>query len=210
MSKICFVSIDVEKDLGREEFQGVEKLDIILNVFKNHSVSATLFLTGEALQQYQEKFRNLAASYGIACHSFTHRFWNTLNFEERKKELEDFISLYRNVFQKSPVGFRAPSHVIDKEALNLIASKGFLYDSSAVPHYPPFKKYRGYKGKFSLLPFRIKGTNVLEIPVSGQLGGIPLAGAWIRRLPIWFYGILFFFSSAGIYYLKYAFLGCFR
>ena len=193
--KTCFVSVDVEQDLGGNSFRGVESLDKILNIFKKYNIPATLFVTGEVLQKYPEKFQELALSYEIASHGFTHQFWNTLSPEERAKELDNFISLYRSVFKKSPVGFRAPSHVIDEEATDLLAQKGFLYDSSVVPHYPPFKKYRGYKGKAPLLPFRFKGTNLLEIPVRGQLWGIPLAGAWIRRLPVWFYRILFFFHQ---------------
>ncbi|MFH1575374.1 MAG: polysaccharide deacetylase family protein [Candidatus Nealsonbacteria bacterium] len=182
--KTCFASVDVEGE-------NIETTDKILEVFKKYKIPATLFLTGEVLEKHADLAKNWAQNYEIACHSFTHRFWNTLNAEEREKELDDFISLYRGIFQKSPMGFRAPSHVIDEQALDLIARKGFLYDSSVVPHYPPFKKYRGYKGKAPLLPFRLKGTNVLEIPVSGQSLGIPLAGAWIRGLPVWFYRILF-------------------
>jgi len=68
---------------------------------------------------------------------------------------------------------------------------GFLYDSSIVPHYPPFKKYRGYKGRAPLLPYCPRDRKILEIPVRGQVFGIPLAGAWIRGLPLWFYKILF-------------------
>jgi hypothetical protein len=36
--------------------------------------------------------------------------------------------------------------------------------------------------------------NILEIPVRGQLLGIPLAGAWIRGFPVWIYRTLFLIS----------------
>ena len=72
-----------------------------------------------------------------------------------------------------------------------MAEKGFLYDSSILPHYPPFKKYRGYQGKAPLLPYYPKEIKILEIPVRGQMFGIPLAGAWIRGLSSWFYQTLF-------------------
>src|SRR3989344_6065649 len=123
MVKTCFVSIDIEQDLG-SGFRGVESLDKILNIFKKYNIPATLFVTGEGLQKYPEKFQELALSYEIASHGFTHQFWNTLSPEERAKELDNFISLYRSVFKKSPVGFRAPSHVIDEEATDLLAQTG--------------------------------------------------------------------------------------
>ena len=195
--KTCFVSVDIERDLGGNSFRGVESLDKILSIFEKYGVSATLFVTGEALRQYPERFQQLASSYEIACHGFTHRFWNTLNNQERQKELDDFINLYQQVFKQAPKGFRAPSHVIDEPGIELLDERGFLYDSSIVPHYPPFKKYRGYKGRAPLSPYRFEGMNILEIPVRGQLLGIPLAGAWIRGLPVWIYRALFLISRPG-------------
>lgn len=183
--RICFASVDVEKS--------IEDLDKILDIFKKHNVSATLFVTGEVLEKYSDLAKDWPKSYEIACHSFTHRFWNTLGDSERRTEIDKFNSLYQSIFQKKPSGFRAPSHIIDEEGLKILEEKGFLYDSSILPHYPPFKKYRGYKGKFPLIPYYpLKSLKLLEIPVRGQLLGIPLAGAWISKLPPWFYRILFF------------------
>ena len=189
--KTCFASVDIERDLGAKTFRGVENLDKILSIFEKNGIPATLFVTGEVLQQYPEQFQKLSGSYEIACHGFTHRFWNTLDSQERQKELDDFIVLYQQIFQKKPIGFRAPSHIIDQQGIELLSENGFSYDSSVVPHYPPFKKYRGYKGKAPLLPYRPAGANILEITVAGQFLGIPLAGAWIRRLPVLVYRILF-------------------
>ena|SRR3989338_1689264 len=183
--KICFASVDVEDGEA-------DHLDEILNIFKRYDILATLFVTGQVLEKFHDLAKDWARDYEIACHSFTHRFWNLINNEERKKELEAFVSLYFNIFQKKPEGFRAPSHIIDEKGIKLLEEKGFLYDSSVVPHYPPFKKYRGYKGPKPLLPHYVNGLKILEIPVSGQMFGIPLAGAWIRKLPGWFYKILFF------------------
>ena len=199
--KVCFTSIDVEYDFGKKEkeFQGVENLDKILSLFKRNNIPATLFITGEVLERYGDLIKKWGSDYEIACHAFTHRFWNNLNFEERKKELENFQEFYRKIFREAPRGFRAPSHLIDEEGLKLLEEEGFLYDSSIVPHYPFFKKYRGYKGKAPLLPYypsiencRKKGEmQILEIPVRGQMFGIPLVGTWLRKLPFFFYRILF-------------------
>ncbi|MFH1820673.1 MAG: polysaccharide deacetylase family protein [Candidatus Nealsonbacteria bacterium] len=192
-NKTCFVSVDVERDQGggESEFKGIENLDRILDIFKKYDVLATLFVTGEVLERYGDLVKKLSGNYEIACHGYTHRFWSTLDSKAREKEVDDFIILYQSIFQRLPAGFRAPSHVIDQEGVRLLEDKGFLYDSSVVPHYPPFKKYRGYKGKAPLSPYQPKGLKILEIPVRGQVLGIPLAGAWIRGLPILFYRVLF-------------------
>lgn len=191
-SRICFISIDVERDKREKgKFRGVEEMGKILDIFGKYAISATFFVTGEVLKRYRFKAKSWANDYEISCHTFTHRFWNTLGKEEREKELDDFISLYRDIFKKNPRGFRAPSHIIDEEGIELLEEKGFLYDSSVVPHYPPFKKYRGYRGRFPLLPYCIQGLKILEIPLSGQIFGIPMAGAWISKIPPWFYYLLF-------------------
>lgn len=186
-NRVCFASVDVERDLGN--------IDKILSILQNYGAAATLFVTGDLLQKYPDKFRKLAFSYEIACHSFTHRFWDNLSREEREKELDDFIDLYRNIFNEKPQGFRSPSHIIDKGALEILEEKEFLYDSSMVPHYPPLKKYRGYKNRAPLMPYYPTGRRILEIPVRGQIFGIPLAGAWITKLPWMLYKILFFIYS---------------
>ncbi len=189
--KTCFASIDVEQDLGANTFRGVEGLEKILSIFRKYDIVATLFVTGETLQKYPEQFQKLALSYEIACHGFTHRFWNTLNSGERRVELDNFINLYQRIFQKAPKGFRAPSHVIDAGGLKLLEEKGFLYDSSIVPRYPLFKKYRGYNGRKPQDIYFISG--LVESPVTGLIFGIPLAGAWISGLPTWLYRFLFLF-----------------
>lgn len=186
-NKICFVSVDVEGKL--------DNLDKILEIFKKYNISATLFVTGEILEQHRDLFKELSRNHEIACHSFTHRFWDILNKEERERELEKFISLYQSVFNEYPKGFRAPSHIIDEEGLGLLAKRDFLYDSSIVPHYPPLKKYRGYRKPSPLLPYCLQGRKILEIPVRGQIFGIPLSGVWLNKLPFWLYKVLFFIDS---------------
>lgn len=187
-AKICFTSVDVEG----EKIDGVNQ---ILDVFKKYNIPATLFVTGKILERNIDLVKEWSRNHEIACHSFTHRFWNELNPEERAKELDDFDNLYQRIFQRRPLGFRAPSHIIDAAGLKLLEEKGFSYDSSILPHYPPFKKYRGYQGKKSKNIHFTGG--LLEIPVTGHLLGIPLAGAWMRKLPSWLYSLLFLLYRPG-------------
>lgn len=191
MTKTCFVSVDIEGDFGKNEsFEGVENLDKILVIFKKYDIPLTLFVTGNVLEKFSQRFKELSKNYEIACHGFTHRFWDTLDQKKRKEELEKFLALYQKIFNKNPIGFRAPSHIIDENGLKLLEDKCFLYDSSVVPHYPFFKKYRGYKGKARTQSYW-QNEKLLEIPVSGLILGIPLAGTWISKLPFFIYRILF-------------------
>lgn len=197
--RACFVSIDVESDLAKNKaFKGIENLDKILSIFKKYDIDATLFVTGNVLEKYTEKVKEWSKKHEIACHSFSHTFWNNLDNQKREQDLEKFIWLYREAFSQNPKGFRAPSHIIDEQGLKLLQDKGFLYDSSVVPHYLPLKKYRGYRGKALPEPYfpgtknyQKKGEmNILEIPIAGLLFGIPLAGTWISKLPLFVYQVL--------------------
>lgn len=191
--RICFVSIDVEEDLGSKEiFKGVENLDRLLAIFKKNGSHATLFTTGKVLEKYSEKFSQYHRDgWEIASHSFSHRFWNTLSPVERCKELNSLQG-------KKLEGFRAPSHLIDNKGMELLEQTGFLYDSSVMPHYPFFKKYRGYKGRALKVPYQPSSKDyrqrgemkIWEIPCTGLIGGIPLAGTWIRKLPFTIYYLL--------------------
>lgn len=205
-NKFCFASIDVEQDfaeLNSQQYKGVENLQEILNVFKKYNVPASLFVTGETLKKYPDLVKQWSDNYEIACHGFTHRFWNNLGHKDREQEIEKFNQSYQKILRKPVKGFRAPSHIIDEQGIKLLQDKGFLYDSSIVPHYPCIKKYRGYKKRAPLEPYypsldncwQKGNSEILEIPVVGQIFGIPLAGAWLARIPFCFYKALFSFAS---------------
>ena len=214
-NKLCFASIDVEHDFGSGDnkiFHGVEEIDKIFQVFDRFNVPLTLFVTGDVLERYGEKVKSWARRYEIASHSYSHIFFNNLSDVEKEEEIGKFVDIYKKVFGFMARGFRAPSHVIDKVTLSILDRYGFVYDSSVVPHYPPLKKYRGYppppevtllrsdelrrgKGRAPVEPYNIGGLKLLEIPVSGQILGFPLAGAWIKGLPVILYRLLFIFNK---------------
>lgn len=187
LDKVCFVSIDVESEYG--DSKGVEKLDKILEIFKKNNISATLFINGELFPRYNQKIKEWGINFEIASHSFSHRFWDTLGDKERKEEIAKFLSHYQKIFNQKPKGFRAPSHIIDEKGIAFLTEQSFLYDSSILPHYPFFKKYRGYRGKAPLFPYW-KNKKLLEIPVAGLSLGIPLVGTWISKLPFFVYRFL--------------------
>lgn len=199
--KVCFASIDVEHDVGTEDaksFRGMESMERLLAVFQKFEIPLTLFVTGDVLKGYGEEVKEWGRDYEIASHSFAHIFFNKLSEQEKKEDSEKFVELYTRIFGRKPLGFRAPSHIIDEVTLGILDDAGFLYDSSVIPHYPPFKKYRGYKGKAPIRPYSYKlehASSIVEIPVSGQMFGIPVAGAWMRKLPVWLYKSLFLFHK---------------
>jgi len=193
------VSVDVEQDVGGQKtFCGVESLDRILKIFDEFELKATLFTTGEVLENYPALVERWSRKHEIACHGYYHVPLFQLSVSEREKQLEDFGRLYKKILGEKPKGFRAVKHTIDITQLRLLERFGFVYDSSVVPRYVPFRKYLGYKGKAPTEPYHPSYDNcrkrgdmkILEIPTTPLIFGIYLYGTWLRVLGPRFYRVL--------------------
>ena len=196
--KICMVSIDVEEDVDKKTFYGVENLNKVLEIFDKFGISATLFATGEVLEKYPDLIVKWSKKHEIGCHGYYHVPLCELSFSERRKQLGNFCESYENILGGKPKGFRAVQHTIDNIQLKLLEEFGFEYDSSVVPRYVPIRKYVGYKGKAPTEPYypdyanyKEKGNmEILEIPVTPLIFGISLSGTWIRVFGPNFYKFL--------------------
>jgi len=103
--KICTVSVDVEPDVDDQKtFRGVENLDKILEVFNKFELKATLFVTGEVLDNYPGLIERWSIKHEIACHGYYHVPLYKLSIPEREKQLEDFCSLYKRILGEKPAG----------------------------------------------------------------------------------------------------------
>lgn len=205
--KIALITIDVEEDLDKNKrdkktYCGVEKLDYFMEFLQENNLICTLFVTGDVLSRYPEKIKKWVESNEIGCHGFRHISLDLLSKNKREDELKKFIRLYSNLLELRPKGFRAVQNIIDNEQIVLLEKEGFVYDSSVVPAYIPFKKYKGYKGNASKKPYFPSSSNYLidckesrksmiEIPLSPAFMNFPLSGIWLKRLGTCFYNVLF-------------------
>lgn len=202
--KICFLSIDVEKREDDESFDGIEKLDNILDIFRKHKANATLFTTGEVLAKYPDLVKKWGEDYEIGCHGYYHNSLDKLDLSSRDQQIGDFRHLYQNVFKVRPRGFRAPRNIIDNEQFAILEKYGFLYDASVFPRYPwRIRRYEGYKGRAPLIPYypdksayrKMGDSKILEIPEATAFPNIPLVGTWLRKLGVGFFKKLFLFKK---------------
>ena len=193
--KICFLSIDVEKKEKDGSFEGVEKMDRILDIFKKHKANATLFVTGEVLEKYSDLVKKWAKDYEIGCHGYYHNTLDKLNLEVREQQIRDFDQLYQNVLKALPKCFRAPRNIIDNKQFPILKKYGFLYDASVFPRYPWWKKrYAGYKGRKPVLPYYLD-NGLFELPESPASFSIPLVCTLIRKSSVLIYKLLFLFKA---------------
>jgi peptidoglycan/xylan/chitin deacetylase (PgdA/CDA1 family) len=212
--KTCFLSIDVEPGsarLGRalaenkeNNFEGVDKLDNILDIFRKHRAKATFFVTGEVLEHRPDLVKKWADEFEIGCHDYYHISLDRVDVLGMEKQVKDFIDLYKDTFNRIPKGFRAPRNIIDNEHFDILERCGFLYDSSVLPRYPlGIKHYAGYRGRAPIKPYWPNKSNyrkrgnikILEIPESPIFFDIPLVGTWLRKLGVKLFKLLFCFKK---------------
>lgn len=109
----------------------------LLSLFDELQVRATLFVIGrdlehpravEALQEAR------ARGHEVASHSWAHpynlRDWSKLSIAE---DLDRSAEAIMHAVGTRPVGFRTPGYNVDTRILQLLAERGYRYDSSVLP-----------------------------------------------------------------------------
>ena len=204
--RLASLSLDLDNEWAYLKAQGdpawrtypsyLERLNsLLLPRLARRQLTITVFVVGQdaAMAHEEGALRALAeAGHEIANHSFHHEpsFGSS-----SRQQIEDEISRAELAIEratgKRPVGFRAPCFSISAQVLEVLASRGYLYDASAFPTFigPLARAYylsrsvnhssldrerlSGLYGRFSdgfkpLRPYAWKSTTVplLEIPVT--------------------------------------------
>lgn len=170
---------EVDRRVNIED--GIDKL---LNVFEEHELKATFFVTGEMAQKHPEKIKTVTkGGHEVACHGLYHEKNECLlRMEEQSARIEKAMNIIENVTGQKPLGFRAPCLRANKTTLQILSVMRCLYDSSFLPMFIP-----GYYGSlsFKLKPHYVlfNSRKILEIPVStNPIVPLPLSASWMRNL----------------------------
>ncbi|HUT96322.1 MAG TPA: polysaccharide deacetylase family protein, partial [Candidatus Paceibacterota bacterium] len=179
----------------------------ILNIFKKHNVSATLFVTGEVLEYCPDLVKKWSKNFEIGCHNYWHNQLDKIDLAERERQVKNFVNLYKGIFGFAPKGFRAPRNVIDNQQFPILERYDFIYDASVFPRYPwRIGAYVGYRGRAPIVPYWPNKKNykkrcpstalgmsnkLLEIPESPAPFDVPFVGTWLRKLGVKFFRFIF-------------------
>ena len=104
--------------------------------FSKHNVKATLFVITQDLMltHYSSLLKELLGmGHEIASHSHTHPFFSgnhEQHFKILKKEIRRSRQEIEKFFHISPLGFRAPSYLINMDVINTLIDEGYRYDGS--------------------------------------------------------------------------------
>ncbi len=181
---------------------GLENFDRFLEPY---GIRATLFMVGNDFKQPSNHaaIRAMAArGHEIANHTMTHpQGFRQLTPEEKEAEIAGMEEICEQVTGSRPKGFRSPGWNINDEALPILRSRDYLYDSSVFPsslmplfkaaHWYTMRSRRGGERttmgdwKYMLaptVPYRT-GASCLSRPGEGGVMEIPITMCPGLRLP---------------------------
>ena len=169
-------------------------IDKILDWLRKNDTYATFFVVGELLEFKPELLdKILEGGHEIGFHTMNHTRLDEPNYREIfSNELKQFSELTN----KKSKGFRAPSFSFSKStawAIDILASHGYVYDSSVVPVKTRLYGIQNAK----TTPYMISSSSPERNDPSGKLMEFPLlttniltkkipagGGFYLRILPL--------------------------
>jgi peptidoglycan/xylan/chitin deacetylase (PgdA/CDA1 family) len=147
----------------------------LAELFAQHGVTPTWFVVGRDLEEDGEGRRLLAelasAGHELANHSYSHPYdLVRLPRPQIVEQIDRAHAALAEVAGRPPLGFRAPGYEVSGEVIELLAERGYRYDSSAFPSIPY------YAAKAAVMAtMRLRGK-----PSGSILGRAAVLGAPIR------------------------------
>jgi hypothetical protein len=126
-----------------------------LDVLRELDLKITVFIVGQDAAQ-EKNHAALAsitqAGHEVGNHSFHHEPWLHLyTDEEIERELTSAEEIIERVTGSRPIGFRGPGYSFSPAVLQVLASRGYLYDASTFPTFlgPLARAYYFFKSRLS-------------------------------------------------------------
>lgn len=152
--------------------------DKILQLFDEHSATATFFTLGWIAERFPQVVKRIVdQGHELASHGTMHQRASSQTPEEFKKDVGDSKRLLEDISGQPILGYRAPSFSFTKSnqwVYDILAEEGYRYSSSVYPvvhdHYgipdAPRFKYTTESGieEIPLSTLPLLGKNV---PISG-------------------------------------------
>jgi polysaccharide deacetylase family protein (PEP-CTERM system associated) len=169
----------------------VANTERLLDFLEATNVRATFFVLGKVAEQYPDLIRCVAgAGHEIGVHGYAHQDVRGLTPDSFAAEIDRALDCLTPLVSGPLIGHRAPYFSINDRslwALDLLAERGFRYDSS---FFPARNSLYGYP-RAPRFPHRLgENQGMMEFPVStARLFGmnLPIAGGiYLRALPYWF------------------------
>lgn len=181
--RVACLTLDVEQDYGdllnEPSYEGLQHIPNLVNFFKERKVPLTCFVQGSLLETHPVEIKRLfTLDIEFELHSYSHPGPKQMNVE---LEVERGKEAYRKFFGKEPIGYRAPLGVINRKDYEILAAKGFKFDSSVFPSIR--------LGVFNNLckptkPYLVNNRKIVEFPLTvvSKLIRVPITLSYIKLL----------------------------
>lgn len=168
--RVGSISVNLEANVGEHYVPGMEMqidpaviyhvaVPRILEFFEALQVRATFFVVGKDLVDDHAVgvLKEVTArGHEVASLSYSYepnlRRWSKLSVAEEIQKSGDII---RHAIGQMPTGFRTPGYNVDTRIVQLLAERGYKYDSSVLPSLP----YYLLKGGVSAARSMFRGRN---------------------------------------------------
>ena len=133
----------------------------ILELLDAHHVLASFYVPGWVAERERGAVEAIAAAgHEIAHHGYLHEPPASLSRDEEAAVLDRGSAILEDITGERPLGYRSPSWELSAHSLDLLAERGFVYDSSLMGDDAPYLVAAG-------------DATLVEIPVHWSLDDAP-------------------------------------
>ena len=160
--------------ISRGEF-GLVGAERILALLQRHGIPATWFIPGHTIETYPAMSVRIAeAGHEIGHHDWTHMTPVTMSRDEEEAGLQRGTDAIVKLCGRKPRGYRSPAWDLSENTIELLVSRGFLYESSMMGNdYTPYFARTGdviaLEEPMQFGPV----TSLVEMPISWTLDDYP-------------------------------------
>ncbi|QGK70659.1 polysaccharide deacetylase family protein [Allosaccharopolyspora coralli] len=132
----------------------------LLRILRRQGVRATFFVPGMTADTYPDMVRSIVdEGHEIAHHGYMHERMQGLDAATEASILDRGIESLQRLTGRLPTGYRAPWWEMNWHTPELLAERGFRYDSSLLDDDVPYR----------LQPDAVGARSLIEIPVDWAL-----------------------------------------
>ncbi|MDQ1648701.1 MAG: peptidoglycan-N-acetylglucosamine deacetylase, partial [Frankiaceae bacterium] len=176
---------DSPDDISRGVFAGEVGVPRLLELFRRHELTQTIFWPGHSVETFPEQFdASVAAGHEIGVHGYSHENPIAMSREQESEILDYCIDLLERRSGTRPTGYVAPWWEFSRVTNELLLERGVTYDHSLM--HRDFEPYYVRVGD-SWTPIDydqpashwmkplVRGheTDLIEIPANWYLDDLP-------------------------------------
>lgn len=125
--------------ISRAEFGPKVGVHRILDLLDRYEIKATFFVPGHTAERYEAVVADMVnRGHEVGHHGYMHEPPATLSDQEQEEVIDKGIRILEGITGQLPVGYRAPSFELTDKTLEILAQRGFVYDSSLMAHDVPY------------------------------------------------------------------------